>query len=111
MKKQLNTTLIYVLSILGLLCCCFGGLGFLLSGPAYLIAFNKVKDASENPDDYEGDLNAMNTAKIIALVSLIINLLFFTYIIYLFLSGRLDELFDVWNEIMEEARKNASENY
>jgi len=25
MKKQLNTTLIYVLSIFGLLCCCFGG--------------------------------------------------------------------------------------
>ena len=49
MKKQLNTTLIYVLSILGLLCCCFGGLGFLLSGPAYLMAHNKVKDASENP--------------------------------------------------------------
>jgi hypothetical protein len=32
MKKQLNTTLIYVLSIFGLLCCCFGGFGFLLSG-------------------------------------------------------------------------------
>ena len=37
MKKQLNTTLTYALSIIGLLCCCFGGLGFLLSGPAFLI--------------------------------------------------------------------------
>jgi len=107
MKKQLNTTLIYVLSIFGFLCCCFGGLGFLLSGPAYLVAHNKVKDASENPDDFEGDINAMNTAKIIALVSLIINLLFFTYILYLFLSGRLDELFDVWNEAMEEIKRNS----
>ena len=107
MKKQLNTTLIYVLSIFGFLCCCFGGLGFLLSGPAYLVAHNKVKDASENPDDFEGDINAMNTAKIIALVSLIINLLFFTYILYLFLSGRLDELFEVWNEAMEEFKRNS----
>ncbi|MDA9056404.1 CCC motif membrane protein [Flavobacteriaceae bacterium] len=107
MKKQLNTTLIYVLSIFGFLCCCFGGLGFLLSGPAYLVAHNKVKDASENPDDFEGDINAMNTAKIIALVSLIINLLFFTYILYLFLSGRLDELFEVWNEAMEEIKRNS----
>jgi len=52
MKKSLNTTLIYVLSILGLLCCCFAGLGFLLSGPAYLIANKKLKEAQLNPDGY-----------------------------------------------------------
>ena len=89
MKKQLNTTFIYVLSIIGLLCCCFGGLGFLLSGPAYLVAHNKVKDATQNPDDYEGNINAMNTAKTIALVILIINLLCFIYIIYVLFSGGL----------------------
>ena len=107
MKKQLNTTLIYVLSIFGFLCCCIFGLGFLLSGPAYLVAHNKVKDASENPDEYEGDLNAMNTAKIIALVSLIINLLFFTYILYSLFSGDFDEFLTFWNEAMEEIRKNS----
>ena len=71
MKKQLNTTLhlctqynrTYFAAVLA-------DLGFYLSGPAYLIAHNKVKDAKENPDDYEGNLNAMNTAKIIALVSI-----------------------------------------
>ena len=77
MKKQLNTTLIYILSITGLLCCCFGGLGFLLSGTAFLVAYNKVKDATENPENYEGNINAMNTAKTIALVILIINVLYF----------------------------------
>mgnify|MGYP000951890547 CR=1 FL=1 len=56
MKKELNTTFIYILSITGLLCCCFGGLGFLLSGPAYLVAHNKVKDATQNPDNYEGNI-------------------------------------------------------
>ena len=73
MKKQLNTTLTYVLSIIGLLCCCFGGLGFLLSGPAFLIARNKIKDATQNPDEFDGNFKAMNTAKIVALIILIIN--------------------------------------
>lgn len=107
MKKQLNTTLVYVLSIFGLLCCCFGGLGFLLSGPAYLIAYNKVKDATENPDDYEGNLNAMNTAKTIALIILIINLLCVIYVLYVFFSGGYDKLFDFWNEAMEEIKRNS----
>lgn len=107
MKKQLNTTIIYVLSILGLLCCCFGGLGFLFSGPAFLIANNKVKNATENPDDYDGNLNAMNTAKIVALVSLIINVLYLIYVIYLIFSGGFDESLEKWQEIMAEIEKNS----
>lgn len=107
MKKQLNTTLIYILSITGLLCCCFGGLGFLLSGPAFLVAHNKVKDATENPEIYEGNINAMNTAKTIALVILIINLLYFVYVIYVFSSGGYDIFIEEFNAAMEEAKQNA----
>ena len=92
MKKSLNTTLIYILSILGLLCCCFGGLGFLLSGPAYLMANKKLKDAQLNPDDYEGNINAMETAKTVALVILIINLLYLAYTIYAVLTGDFSEM-------------------
>ena len=101
MKKQLNTTLIYVLSIFGLLCCCFGGLGFLVSGPAYLIANKKIKSAIENPDDYEGNINAMNTAKTISLIILIINLLYFTYTLYIFFTVGYDEIQGKWQEAME----------
>ena len=107
MKKQLNTTLVYVLSIIGLLCCCFGGLGFLLSGPAYFIAHKKVKDAKENPDDYEGNLKAMNTAKTVALISLIINVLYFIRVIYIISTVGFDAMQENWNEIMEEIRKNS----
>ena len=56
MKKQLNPTLIYILSILGFICCCLGGA--VLSVPAYFIAHNKIKAAELNPDDYEGDLKS-----------------------------------------------------
>lgn len=101
MKKQLNTTLIYVLSIFGLLCCCFGGLGFLVSGPAYLIANKKLKSAIENPDDYEGNINAMNTAKTIALIILIINVLYFAYTLYIFFTVGYDEIQGRWQEAME----------
>lgn len=73
MKKSLNTSLIYILSIFGLLCCCFGGLGIFLSGPAVLIANKKVKDAQLNPEEYEGNLKAMETAKTVSLVIFIIN--------------------------------------
>ena len=106
MKKQLNTTLTYVLSIIGLLCCCFGGLGFLLSGPAFLIARNKIKDATQNPDEFDGNFKAMNTAKIVALIILIINLLYLTYNVYVYSSGGFDDFFIQFQEAMKEIEKN-----
>ena len=107
MKKQLNTTLTYVLSILGLLCCCFGGLGLFLSVPAFLIAHNKVKDATENPDDYDGDINAMNTAKIVALVIMIINALYLIYTLYIVFTIGTDEILGKWDELMLEIKNNS----
>ena len=102
MKKSLNTTLVYLLSIIGLLCCCFGGLGILLSGPAYLIANKKVKDAQLNLEDYEGSLNAMQTAKTVALIVLIINLLHLIWVVYSLATGDFTEIQDEWQKIMEE---------
>ena len=106
MKKQLNTTLTYVLSIIGLLCCCFGGLGFLLSGTAFLIARNKIKDATQNPDEFDGNFKAMNTAKIVALIILIINLLYLTYNVYVYSSGGFDDVFIQFQEAMKEIEAN-----
>jgi len=102
MKKQLNPTLTYVLSIIGLLCCCFGGLGVLLSAPAYFIANNKIKDAQLNPDDYDGDINAMNTAKTIALIVTIICILYLIYNIYYLSTGGWEESMQRYQEMMEE---------
>ena len=81
MKKQLNPTLTYVLSVVGLLCCCIGGLGFIPAGIAAYMANSKINDATANPDDYEGNINSFNTAKIIALVVLGINVLYLLYTI------------------------------
>ncbi|MBN4057931.1 hypothetical protein JYT34_00640 [Olleya sp. AH-315-K02] len=106
MKKQLNPTLVYVLAILGFLCCCFGGLGFILSGIAFYIAQKKIKDASLNPDDYEGSLSAMNTAKIVALVILIINLTYFVMTIYRIYTVGWDEIMEQSGKMMEQWQVN-----
>ena len=107
MKKSLNTNLIYVLSITGFVCCCFAGLGFLFSGPAYFIAQNKIKGAQLNPDDYEGNLNAMQTAKTVALIVLIINLLYFAWVVYSLATGDWSEFQQEWQKAMEEMNQRA----
>ena len=81
--KRINTTLIYVLSSLSLVCCCFFGLGILVALPSFLIANKKLKEAEEFPEEYEAeDIKAMKTAKTFALVALSINGLYFIYSIY-----------------------------
>jgi len=89
MKKKLNPTLIYVLSI-----------------PAYIMAHNKVKGAELNPDDYEGDLKAMKTAKIVALVSAIISGLVLIRIIYVLATNDWDELKRTIEDAVEQAQQN-----
>ncbi|WP_044397388.1 CCC motif membrane protein [Lacinutrix sp. Hel_I_90] len=102
MKKKLNPTLVYVLSIIGLLCCCVAGLGVLLSAPAYFIASSKIKAAQLNPEEYEGDIKAMNTAKIVALVITIINAVYLIYNIYYISTGGFEESMQRYQEMMEQ---------
>ncbi|MEL6812605.1 MAG: CCC motif membrane protein [Bacteroidota bacterium] len=102
-KQKLNTTVIYILSVVGFLCCCVAGMGMIPAGIAFFMANGKVKEWKANPDNYENG-NAMNTAKIIALVVLIINVLYFLYTLYYInsLGG--------WDAYMEQVRM-MSEQY
>lgn len=102
-KQKLNPTLVYVLAILGLLCCCIGGIGFILAGIAFFIAHSKINNAKLNPEDYEsGSLKAMNTAKTVALIILVINVLYLLYTIYQISTIGWDELMEQSKEIMEQ---------
>ncbi|TYA56334.1 CCC motif membrane protein [Formosa maritima] len=101
-KQNLNPALVYVLAILGLLCCCFGGLGFILAGIAFFIAYNKLKQVEENPENYDpNSVNAMNTAKIVAMSILIINILYLGMTIYRIATIGWDEIM-LQSEIMME---------
>lgn len=103
-KQRLNPTLVYVLAILGLLCCCFSGLGFILAGIAFYIAHSQIKKAQLNPDEYDlKSLNSMNTAKTVALVILIINVLTLFYAIYqIYAMGGWDAYWNQFDEIMKQ---------
>jgi hypothetical protein len=71
------------------------------------MANKKLKDAQLNPDDYEGNINAMETAKTVALVVLIINVLYLLYTIYSIATGGLSEAQEQWQKMMEEINQNA----
>lgn len=102
-QQKLNPTLVYVLAILGFLCCCIGGLGFILAGTAFIIAISKLNAAKLNPENYEANsVKAMNTAKIVALVILIINLLYFIMTIYRIYTIGWDEIMQQSQEMMEQ---------
>lgn len=103
-KQKLNSTIVYVLSILGFLCCCFGGLGFIPSGIAFYIAQSKLKLVKENPENYE-NIKGMDTAKIVALVVLIINILFFLRVVYVIYTVGWDEMMEPIREAMEQAKQ------
>jgi Trk-type K+ transport system membrane component len=95
-KQKLNSTVVYILAILGFLCCCLGGIGFVFAGIAFYIAHSKLKEAELNPENYD-NISGMKTAKTIAMIVLIINLLYFAYSMYrVYTIG--------WDEIMEQSR-------
>lgn len=106
-QQKLNPAIVYVLAILGLLCCCFGGLGIILAAPAFFIAQSGLKKASLNPDDYDqSSVKAMNTAKIVALVILVINVIYLLMTIYRIYTVGWDELMLQSQEMMEQWQQN-----
>lgn len=105
-QQRLNPALVYVLAILGLLCCCFGGLGFILAGIALLIAQNQIKKAYADPEAYDAiSVKNMKTAKIVALVILIINVIYLLVTIYRIYTIGWDELMLQSQEIMEQMQQ------
>ncbi|WOD44031.1 CCC motif membrane protein [Hwangdonia lutea] len=106
-QQKLNPTIVYVLAVLGLLCCCFGGLGFILAGIAFFIAHSKLNGVKLNPENFEpASVKAMNTAKIVALVILIINILYLVMTIYRISTVGWDELMQQSQDMLEQMQNN-----
>ena len=107
-KQRLNPAIVYVLAIIGLLCCCVAGSGFILAGAAFLIAHTQIKKVADNPDAYDlTTVKAMKTAKTVALVILIINVLYLGWSIYSIQAmGGWDAYMEQVNTMMEEFQKS-----
>ena len=98
MNKELKPTIVYVLSSISIICCCFAGLGILLAGPAFIIANNKLKTA----DGTEHGYKSMNTAKTFALVMLIINGLYLLWSIYSLATTDWDVFMEQYKRALEQ---------
>ncbi|WP_111684240.1 CCC motif membrane protein [Winogradskyella tangerina] len=108
-QQKLNPALVYVLSFIGLLCCCFGGLGVFLAGPAYIVANNNLKKVSDDPEAYEPtSVSAMKTAKTVALVITIICALTLIYNIYDLATGGYEERKAIMEEFMRGFQEGAN---
>lgn len=78
-QKLPNVTIVIVLSIFGLLCCCFAGIpGILFGGIGLLLALQDEKKYKENPEGYS-NYSQLKTAKILAIVALVIGVLYLAY--------------------------------
>ena len=100
-KQQLNPTIVYVLAIVGLLCCCIGGAGFIPAGIAFFIATSKLKEVQANPEGFD-NVAAMKTAKTVAMIILIINLAYLAMSIYQISTVGWDEMMEQSRQMMEE---------
>ena len=101
--KRVSTTLIYVLSSISILCCCLFGLGILLALPSFIIANNKLKEIESNPENYDSeDIIAMKNARTFALVTLVINGLWFLYNAYSLATTDWDTFMEEFKSKMEQ---------
>ena len=96
-QKLPNGVAALILGIVGFLCCCLAGLGAIPAAIGFYLARKSEKIYLENPDDYS-DYGQIRTAKIIALVVLIINILYMARVVYVIGTLGWDEF---WNQVRE----------
>lgn len=100
-RIKLNTSVIYILAGVGLLCCCLGGLGVIPAAIAFFMAQSQLNKAHANPEDYE-NISAMNTAKIVALVIAVICLIYLVMTVYQIYTLGWDTMMEQSTQMMEE---------
>lgn len=83
--QKLNTTPVYILSIIGIICCCFYGLGTVTAIIAIVMANKELKKYNINPEEYT-NASAMKGAKTFSIVSLIISFIGLAFIIWAYLN-------------------------
>ena len=100
--QKLNTTAVYILSIVGILCCCIG-LGTVAAVIALVIAINQLKKYNENPELYSNG-KAMKSAKTVAIISLVISIIGLISVIAFF--SQFDDQCAFWDWYIETFADN-----
>jgi hypothetical protein len=97
-QKLPNVTLALVLSILGFVCCCVGGLpGIILGGISLFLLTKDEQKYKLNPEEYS-NYSTLKTSKILAIVVLVLGVLYLAYSIYGIMS------IGGWDAYMEQVQ-------
>lgn len=106
-QKLPNATISIVLGIISFIgCCCSSGFGgVILSGIALFLAKKDENKYKENPELYS-NYGQVKTAKIIAIIGLVLGLIIVAIYLYLMFTGQLDDMKDRYMEMLEEMQQN-----
>lgn len=106
-QKLPNATVSLILGILSFIgCCCTSGFGgVILSGIALFLVNKDKKKYIENPELYD-NYSQLNTARIIAIIGLVLSLLIVCVFIYLQVTGQYDDMQNEYMRMIEEMQEN-----
>ena len=106
-QKLPNAIISLVLGIISFIgCCCTNGFGGLvLSGIALYLAKKDEKTYAENPDLYS-NFSQVKTAKIIAIIGLVLSGIIVAIVLYMLATGQYTEMIGRWEEMLEEIKQN-----
>lgn len=105
-QKLPNATISMVLAILSFVgCCCTSGFGgVILAGIALFLTKKDEKTYASDPELYD-NFQLVKTAKIIAIISLVISIIFVGIYIYLVSTGQYDEMMEQYMEMLENMQQ------
>ena len=106
--QKLNTTAVYILSIVGFLCCCIG-LGWIPALVALVLANKGLKKYNANPEMYENG-KAMKSARTVAIISLVVSSLVAVYVLYIVIMLTTSDEYacEFWTKMIDGMQNNPS---
>ncbi|UGU16966.1 DUF4190 domain-containing protein [Sinomicrobium kalidii] len=100
-QKLPNATLILVLSILSLVCCCFYGVGIIPAVIALVLANKSVKLYKAEPELYD-NYNNVKTGRIIAIIGIVLNIACIVYMIIMIATIGFDGIMEQYRLMQEQ---------
>ncbi|MBL7472102.1 CCC motif membrane protein [Robertkochia sediminum] len=109
-QKLPNPVLIIVLGVLGMLCCCFAGVGIIPSAIALNLSQKAEGIIAENPENYIDKQSTVKAGKIIAIAAIALNLYVLVKMAFDIYSMGWDAYKMQFQEAWEEAKRQAEAN-
>jgi len=105
-QKLPNATISMVLAILSFIgCCCTNGIGgLILSGIALFLTKKDEKTYAEDPELYD-NYNQVKTAKIIAIIGLVLSAIVVGIMVYMLATGQYDDMMEQYTKMLEEMQQ------